>query len=468
MGPRILLLFSFLIVVTHSAIGAPPTGSQQNLSLSELYNLIQQLTKRVEHLELSPSSKGIQPPNQHKEIRQQLNSLQDEVSKIQSELSQVKNATASSSNISSLFVQSVMEDKIRDLIKRVDAIKLEISQENAKQFEILNTQAQTLLNILNTALASLTQQINEIKAHIKQQDELGAIREAERKSVIISECVAAIIDGSTVLALNKFKQLGEFIPKGYVDTDIHEIIRSAYSQAGAYDNIISFIRGLPQFTTTAMALDALLNELCTKDNLVSRQGIRFALTVRDTMNNSNYPKTFEWVRNMMDRLKAAIPIGIKNLVWGNVCLFNTGWSEYLYADGFYKHDRDRRSVFTWTLRNTNSIEAKWKFETNDNGKTFFIKNVDWNEYLYSSIQKYNNDRRYIFTWVPGLFDLTDSERAWDVNPTSAKDVEIRSVRYNEMVYAAFDSFNYNSVRRRVFSWVPGNAVAKSDWEVRAC
>ncbi|WMT84151.1 ankyrin repeat domain-containing protein [Wolbachia endosymbiont of Listronotus oregonensis] len=93
-----------------------------------------------------------------------------------------------------------------------------------------------------------------------------------------------------------------------------------------------------------------------------------------------------------------------------------------------------------------------------------IKNTYQNEYLYAAVDCFNYDteRRRAFTWVPGK---NDKQSVWKIQP-DGDSFRIVNVEFNEHLYAASNYFNYdNDNRRMVFTWIPGGQVTQGVWKI---
>ncbi|MFP3021113.1 MAG: ankyrin repeat domain-containing protein [Wolbachia sp.] len=92
-----------------------------------------------------------------------------------------------------------------------------------------------------------------------------------------------------------------------------------------------------------------------------------------------------------------------------------------------------------------------------------IKNTYQNEYLYAAVDCFNYDteRRRAFTWVPGK---NDKQSVWKIEP-DGDSFRIVNVEFNEHLYAASNYFNYDNDRRMVFTWIPGGQVTQGVWKI---
>ncbi len=94
-----------------------------------------------------------------------------------------------------------------------------------------------------------------------------------------------------------------------------------------------------------------------------------------------------------------------------------------------------------------------------------IKNIYQNEYLYAanSCFNYDSNRRRVFTWI-SKGALTDKFK-WKIK-LDGDNFNIVNAEFNENLYAASDYFNYDNDRRMVFTWVSGGGVARDVWMIK--
>lgn len=145
-----------------------------------------------------------------------------------------------------------------------------------------------------------------------------------------------------------------------------------------------------------------------------------------------------------------------------VCIKNMYYNENLYAAGF-PFNENRRYVFTPRL--TNEVAKVWVLEPQQ-GNFFYIKNTKYNEYLYAVMNNYNYDseRRRVFTWMPGN---AFSQSEWYLEPENDY-YYIRNRLFNEYLFAD-STRNYDKYNRYVFTWRPGGKTSKdSKWKIYGC
>jgi hypothetical protein len=148
-----------------------------------------------------------------------------------------------------------------------------------------------------------------------------------------------------------------------------------------------------------------LDSLKASNKLFSSEAFPLAIRIKKSMEDAKFSPSFT---KRYNELKDNLPLSARVLIWNEKThIFNKYRStEYLYAvPNDEAFDSERRRVYTSVPggRDSNGI---WEFTTQDEGKTFLIRNVEYNEYLFSAIDKYEYDssRRRVFTWRSGTSD----------------------------------------------------------------
>lgn len=96
------------------------------------------------------------------------------------------------------------------------------------------------------------------------------------------------------------------------------------------------------------------------------------------------------------------------------------------------------------------------------GPEVTIYNLAQREYLYAADYKpFDNDRRRVFTWRPGV---PVSQGNWRIDDKGAQGKFIYNLKQGEYLYAA-DYKPFDNDRRRVFTWRPGNPVSQGYWRI---
>lgn len=151
-------------------------------------------------------------------------------------------------------------------------------------------------------------------------------------------------------------------------------------------------------------------------------------------------------------LKSELPLIVRSIVWGDkVALYNKKHNEYLYAyyDAMVYSDGSRRPVYTWRPGGSAEKEGFWKFDSTDGGKTFSIKNTNFNEYLYAAVSKYDSNLRNTATWKP---PCPDKVCFWQIEFLGDNEIRIFNAEHlEEKLVAAGDSYAHDKDRRNVFT-----------------
>ncbi|WP_264704641.1 hypothetical protein [Wolbachia endosymbiont (group B) of Apotomis betuletana] len=213
--------------------------------------------------------------------------------------------------------------------------------------------------------------------------------------------------------------------------------------------------------------DKMQSEGPPKDNSM----LILAYHVKEIMEMDDYPDFDFEVKYYSRSLKYRLPKSIKNAAFSpTICIKNLARNEYLYAAGidapnshYFKYDKDRRYVFTWVPGGL-VTQGIWKIGRY--GDSFYIKNVRHSEYLYTANDyfQYDEERYRVFTWIPQ--DPMFSEGGWEIEP-DGPDVRIKSVTYSGYLFADYDR-KYDQDRRYVFTWMSRGTVGNSLWSIEDC
>ncbi|XP_044739555.1 uncharacterized protein LOC123300942 [Chrysoperla carnea] len=258
----------------------------------------------------------------------------------------------------------------------------------------------------------------------------------------------------------------------YFSDILYELVEKAFKEnTSKFDNIINFIRDLPYLEQNIIGYKSLFEEMQNQDVL---NGIlKLAYFIKKSMEMKIFSDIDENYKIMFINLKSSIPSWARKIIWdGDKCkLKNHRWDQYLYADGNHFYGSNRRHVFTWQNGKPESVmdaESQWKFETRDQGDSFTIKNVGWNEYLYAASNPFafDKDRRSVFTWGTQESVL---QSYWKIIPTDAENcVSLQNTYHKEYLYAD-GGIQWDSSRRRVFTWRVGQPegvmIQESEWNL---
>lgn len=125
--------------------------------------------------------------------------------------------------------------------------------------------------------------------------------------------------------------------------------------------------------------------------------------------------------------------------------------EYLYASDF-EYDNVHRRVFTWRPGSVTS-KSMWKFSTKDGGRTFQIKNLEYDAFLMSSDVQHDENRRFVFT---RKIDEATDNFGWYIESLKDEKIRLMNKKTKEYFYTAIDKYAYDDERRNVFTWIPKN------------
>lgn len=212
-----------------------------------------------------------------------------------------------------------------------------------------------------------------------------------------------------------------------------------------------FAQTLDEIEKTYDGFKSKFESLKAGEKLYSSEILPLAIKIKDTMDSKEISPA---LRDRFKALKKELPLSVQVIVWNeNTHIFNKHYSkEYMYAvyDGG-SLDESRRIVFMWTPGGRHD-QGQWEFSTKDKGQTFLIKSVKYNEYLYAAADSYAYDssRRSIFTWRPKTPDGCE----WYVEIVSDNEIMLKFKTFGEYMYAGEDSTWRNSERRNVFTWRP--------------
>lgn len=288
-------------------------------------------------------------------------------------------------------------------------------------------------------------------------ESLRKMREAE-----VIECALAINTGEYDIARNISEQLSL---SGF--DRIIEIVGKAYS-SDKISNVLLFLEPLTDDTQVYKGYEALYEKMYSKNDLIRSEAFRFAFHMKNRMERTSD----QALKNGYEMIKFKLPIILKAIIWSEVVqLKNTYFNNYMYAtDHGRKSDLEQRNVFAWGPGHR-VFAGTWQFETND-GKNFYIRSEQYNEYLYAAsffwdrfYRPSEKERRHVFTWKRKSIP---EHAIWLIIPSSSDTIELKNKYYGEYLYAAslkYFDLDLRGDRRFVFTWTQGNSVRESSWKV---
>jgi hypothetical protein len=136
----------------------------------------------------------------------------------------------------------------------------------------------------------------------------------------------------------------------------------------------------------------------------------------------------------------------------------------------------QKSIFNFLDSDPQGI---WKFIPVDEANrpfTYYIKNVKYGEYLYSSNLHYDRSRRHVFTWKDSKDKMDGKEYfMWElrepfIDPKNQSGINelkftLWNVAFNEAIYASIFSRRNNDdgTRRRVYTYYKKPDETKFNW-----
>ncbi|WP_353281274.1 ankyrin repeat domain-containing protein [Wolbachia endosymbiont (group A) of Andrena trimmerana] len=249
------------------------------------------------------------------------------------------------------------------------------------------------------------------------------------------------------------------------DDIIKGVINDVYGRVDTKETL-SYVRSHNNAGQRISGYVAVFDAMQRNDDLNNSAIFKLAYYVKEVMEMKNYSDVHQEDRSNLEKLKSRLPESVRNAVFSSkVCIKNVYQGEYLYAANgcFDDYGDKRRMVFTWIPKDEKNDKFRWKIKPD--GDNFYIVNVAFNETLYaaSNYFNYNDDRRMVFTWIPGGRVVRD---VWMIKP-DGNSCSIMNVELNEYLYAA-DYAKYDNDRRRVFTWIPGGQVSQGMWMIEDC
>ncbi len=249
------------------------------------------------------------------------------------------------------------------------------------------------------------------------------------------------------------------------DDIIKGVINDVYGRVDTKETL-SYVRSHNNAGQRISGYVVVFDAMQRNDDLNNSAIFKLAYYVKEVMEMKNYSDVHQEDRSNLEKLKSRLPESVRNAVFSSkVCIKNVYQGEYLYAANgcFDDYGDKRRMVFTWIPKDEKNDKFRWKIKPD--GDNFYIVNVAFNETLYaaSNYFNYNDDRRMVFTWIPGGRVVRD---VWMIKP-DGNSCSIMNVELNEYLYAA-DYAKYDNDRRRVFTWIPGGQVSQGMWMIEDC
>lgn len=245
---------------------------------------------------------------------------------------------------------------------------------------------------------------------------------------------------------------------------LKDLISEAYAEQKLSDveNILNFVSSLSSPGQQLLGYQTMFEKMNSQHN--EREIFMLAHRICTAMADSNLP--FDQ-KAAYEEMKARLPQPVRTIIWNqNVYLKNTLHNEYMYSPAAnFNFNSDRLHVFTWGPGKKDS-DCRWRFESDNNGRSFYIKCLHWDEYFYASDNSYKFDekQRRVFTFRSKEKTKLSSFRWFiAVNGIGGKEISIQNECYGEYLYAPSEWYNKN--RRHVFTSVEKTKRADGFWFV---
>lgn len=229
---------------------------------------------------------------------------------------------------------------------------------------------------------------------------------------------------------------------------------------GNFEALLKVIKMLPTGEEVCSGFTSVFDRMQQHNQFFTSQSLLLAFEVKRLMEE----ETSRSLISLYELLKQRFPKCVREIIWnGKVHLINAKFGDYLYADSrkFEKNDKNRY-VFTWIdSKFKGDGTSTWTFETTD-GQTFYIKNKNYNnEYLFAGKDNADDARKYVFTWTPGGRNY--SEAKWKVEIVDENQIIIRNIHHSDQhLYAAV--YKYNDQRRYVYTYILNDEAHIKPWQ----
>lgn len=164
-----------------------------------------------------------------------------------------------------------------------------------------------------------------------------------------------------------------------------------------FDILLNFTRSLVDIKLHADVYEKLFDIMKGNTELTSQRYIKLALKVKESMENPKFLNLNYEDKKRFHLLKEKFKKHAQDIVWSpQVYITQIGITQNkvkLYAVSEYKNDR--RSLEIDLVQKGYYMNAsQWILEPTDDGAHFFIKNVEYNEYMYAA----DDEDQKVFTW----------------------------------------------------------------------
>jgi hypothetical protein len=398
--------------------------------------------------------------------------IKEEFSSFDNKLAEVKNNFTNNvdrlnKNITEVYeiIQRNEQEKLQEKKYKLENTSCDIVLKCQEQIESFENKFKEIQANLNNPSNFFKNNITSITPNVLSRERDGREQNLVKKNSVIEECILAIKIGNINKAKIKLIRISRFYKANWYDKNLQavlrKIIRLSYdSSIDNFKHVDKFIReGLFSLEQAAISYEVLVDEMIKSNHSYTPELVKLGYRIKENMGMSNYPFIHKEYLNKFELLKFNLPITIKNILWDTVYIKNFNYNEYLNVLNDTYPETER--IFT-EIRSTNvAQEPCWKFSTNDQGESFFIRYVeDENRYLHAT--PYNvSDKRHVSMHMDNKVGSS-----WKVAPNNSKLFKLQNVYYRENLSAAEDFCRYDLKRRRVF--LSDKDEVSDVWEIGAC
>lgn len=240
--------------------------------------------------------------------------------------------------------------------------------------------------------------------------------------------------------------------------EVHLVSPTIFKHPVITDVLIQVSDEHQKFVTLYLTIKLRFDELSSSGKIDTSEIFLLAIRIKTAMETKGIPTE---IYENFNKLKNQLPDAARMLIFSEkVYIINKGFKgQYLYATTNRMDDK-RRYVLLWVPGDL-SDAGRWNFSTNDDGKSFFIENCQNNEYMYAAADSYayDSDRRNIYTYYQGHpSSWAEKSGHFVIELLSGNEITIKSKPYGEYLYAANYLYKGDEQRRHAFTWRKKNDV----------
>ncbi|UPA54733.1 hypothetical protein MWH06_05485 [Wolbachia pipientis] len=292
------------------------------------------------------------------------------------------------------------------------------------------------------------------------RDSIKGIAKKELKNDMLDDSYASTTELANKIYKFDGKLFGEIIKK---------VVNDLYKEIDT-EEVLSFIRSYNFATQRIQGYVAVFDKMKRENNLNNNAVFNLAFYVKEVMEAGDYSSVNSEKRSELEEIKKELPESLGNLVFSSkVCIKNVEYGRYLYSPNDYKDfqfDSERRRVFTWPS-NLGNNKFKWKVELN--GDSVYLKNVEYGRYLYSPNDykdfQFDSERRRVFTWPS---NLGGDKFKWKVENCGSTR-EIRDIQHHRNSLQEEEHPVYLESRevdpRKELRYLVNEAARNGEWDI---